>query len=124
MSEEPILRLEGLTKRFGSHQALGEVTFAVERSEYVALLGPSGSGKTTLLRLIAGFETPDAGRTFISGTDVTRAAAHQRGIGFVFQNFALFPHLSVMENVAFGLKNGPTRTPPKEVLVPRRARRE
>ena len=115
MSEEPILRLEGLTKRFGSRVALDDATFAVEHREYVSLLGPSGSGKTTLLRLIAGFETPDAGRTFISGREITRAAAHQRGIGFVFQNFALFPHLSVMENVAFGLKNGPTRTPADEV---------
>ena len=74
MSEEPILRLEGLTKRFGSRVALDDVTFAVERGEYVSLLGPSGSGKTTLLRPIAGFETPDAGRIFLSGRDITRAA--------------------------------------------------
>jgi spermidine/putrescine transport system ATP-binding protein len=115
LSEEPILRLEGLTKRFGSHQALGEVTFAVERSEYVALLGPSGSGKTTLLRAIAGFEIPDSGRIFLSGRDVTHMNAHERGIGFVFQNFALFPHLSVRDNVAFGLRNGASRVPESEV---------
>src|ERR1700722_16188693 len=120
LSAEPILRLEGLTKRFGSHQALGEVTFAVERSEYVALLGPSGSGKTTLLRAIAGFEIPDSGRIFLSGRDVTAMPAHERGIGFVFQNFALFPHLSVLDNVAFGLRNGAERVSEPEVL--RRAR--
>jgi spermidine/putrescine transport system ATP-binding protein len=115
LSAEPILRLEGLTKRFGSRVALDDATFAVEHGEYVSLLGPSGSGKTTLLRLIAGFDAPDAGRAFLSDTDITRTAAHERGIGFVFQSFALFPHLSVMENVAFGLKNGPTPTPADEV---------
>lgn len=115
MSEEPILRLEGLTKRFGSHVALGDVSFALERGEYVALLGPSGSGKTTLLRSIAGFETPDAGRIFLSGRDITRANVHERGIGFVFQNFALFPHLSVRDNVAFGLRNAAKPPPEDEV---------
>jgi spermidine/putrescine transport system ATP-binding protein len=116
LSEEPILRLEGLTKRFGHHLALGDVTFAVERGEYVALLGPSGSGKTTLLRSIAGFEIPDAGKIFLSGREITRANIYERGIGFVFQNFALFPHLSVKDNVAFGLRNGAKRLPKDEVL--------
>ena len=116
LSEEPILRLEGLTKRFGRHVALGDVTFAVERGEYVALLGPSGSGKTTLLRSIAGFEIPDAGKIFLSGQEITRANIYERGIGFVFQNFALFPHLSVKDNVAFGLRNGAKRLPKDEVL--------
>jgi len=115
LSAEPVLRLEGLTKRFGSHVALGDVTFAVEPGEYVALLGPSGSGKTTLLRSIAGFETPDAGKIFLSGRDITRANIYERGIGFVFQNFALFPHLSVKDNVAFGLRNGTKRLPEDEV---------
>jgi ABC-type Fe3+/spermidine/putrescine transport system ATPase subunit len=113
--EEPILRLQGLTKRFGSQEALADVTFAVERGEYVALLGPSGSGKTTLLRSIAGFEVPDAGRIFLFGREITRANIHERGIGFVFQNFALFPHLSVQENVAFGLRNGTARLPEGEI---------
>ena len=115
LSAEPVLRLEGLTKRFGSHVALDDVTFAVERDEYVALLGPSGSGKTTLLRSIAGFEIPDAGKIFLSGREITRANIFERGIGFVFQNFALFPHLSVKDNVAFGLRNGAERPSENEV---------
>src|SRR3984893_8774638 len=115
LSAEPVLRLEGLTKRFGSHVALGDVTFAVERGEYVALLGPSGSGKTILLRSIAGFEIPDAGKIFLSGREITCANIHERGIGFVFQNFALFPHLSVRDNVAFGLRNSASRVPESEV---------
>lgn len=100
-----IFRLEGITKRYGALVALDGIDLAVERNEYVSLLGPSGSGKTSLLRAIAGFEAPDAGRVIVNGQDVTRLPAHQRGIGFVFQNFALFPHLSVFDNVAFGLAN-------------------
>ena len=119
MSEEPILRLDGLTKHFGGQAALSEASFSVERGEYVALLGPSGAGKTTLLRTIAGFETPSRGKIFLSGQDVTRAPVHQRGIGFVFQNFALFPHLTVMNNVAFGIRNGVNRLPEAEVRTQR-----
>ncbi len=107
--ENPILRLEGLTKRFGDRAALDKVSFAVNGGEYVSLLGPSGSGKTVLLRAIAGFEALDEGQIFLSGEDVTHGQAHLRGIGFVFQNFALFPHLSVFDNVAFGLRNGAQR---------------
>lgn len=101
-----IFRLEGVTKRYGALTALDGIDLAVERNEYVSLLGPSGSGKTVLLRAIAGFEAPDAGRVIVNGQDVTHLPAHKRGIGFVFQNFALFPHLSVHDNVAFGLLNG------------------
>jgi spermidine/putrescine transport system ATP-binding protein len=100
-----IFRLEGVSKRYGSMVALDSINLAVERNEYVALLGPSGSGKTVLLRTIAGFETPDAGRIFVNGQDVTNVPAHERGIGFVFQNFALFPHLTVADNIAFGLRH-------------------
>jgi spermidine/putrescine transport system ATP-binding protein len=107
--ETPILRLEGLTKRFGATAALDRVSLSVNAAEYVSLLGPSGSGKTVLLRAIAGFEALDEGRVFIAGEDVTTLPAHRRGIGFVFQNFALFPHLSVFDNVAFGLRNGAQR---------------
>jgi ABC-type Fe3+/spermidine/putrescine transport system ATPase subunit len=120
VSEQSILRLDGLTKRFGDRMALGDATFSVARGEYVAVLGPSGSGKTTLLRAIAGFEALDAGRIFLSGRDITTTPAHERGIGFVFQNFALFPHLSVLDNVAFGLRNGAKGVRESEVL--RRAR--
>ncbi len=102
----PVLRLEQLTTRFGEHIALDKVTFSVNQGEYLSLLGPSGSGKTVLLRSIAGFETPSEGRVLIGGEDVTHTAPHLRGVGFVFQNFALFPHLSVFDNVAFGLRNG------------------
>jgi ABC-type transporter Mla maintaining outer membrane lipid asymmetry ATPase subunit MlaF len=116
VSEQSILRLDGLTRRFGDRVALSDVTFSVARGEYVAVLGPSGSGKTTLLRAIAGFDALDAGRIFLSGRDVTAMPAHERGIGFVFQNFALFPHLSVLDNVAFGLRNGAKRVPEPEVL--------
>jgi ABC-type Fe3+/spermidine/putrescine transport system ATPase subunit len=117
LSEEPILRLDGLTKRFGNRVALSGVAFSVERGEYVALFGPSGAGKTTLLRAIAGFEIPDAGKIFLAGREITHTPAHERGVGFVFQNFALFPHLSVMDNVAFGLRNGAKRVPEREVRM-------
>ena len=107
--------MDGLTKRFGNRVALSDVTFSVKRSEYVGLFGPSGAGKTTLLRAIAGFDIPDAGRIYLAGRDITHKPAYERGIGFVFQNFALFPHLSVMDNVAFGLRNGIKRMPEPEV---------
>ena len=115
MSNEAVLRLEGLTKHFGPRAALSDVAFSVTQNEYVSLLGPSGSGKTILLRAIAGFETPETGRIVLAGEDVTRKPAHQRGIGFVFQNFALFPHLTVFDNVAFGLRNRAAPAPENEV---------
>ena len=99
------LILDGLGKRFGSTAVLDGVSLAVERGELLALLGPSGSGKTTLLRLLAGFETPDAGRIVVGGEEVTRVPPARRGFGMVFQHYALFPHLSVAENVAFGLES-------------------
>jgi iron(III) transport system ATP-binding protein len=103
------IRLEGLSKRF-AHQVKGEiyavrdVSLTVEPGALVTLLGPSGCGKTTTLRMIAGFETPDAGRILIGGQEVTRLMANRRNIGFVFQSYALFPHLTVFENVAYGLR--------------------
>lgn len=100
-----IFRLENVTKTFGDTVALDRINLAVDQNEYISLLGPSGAGKTVLLRTIAGFETPDQGRIFVMGKDVTALPAHLRGIGFVFQNFALFPHLSVGDNVAFGLRH-------------------
>ena len=102
------LRVDGVSKRF-AHRVKGEVYAArdvkldVRPGEFLTLLGPSGCGKTTTLRMIAGFEAPDAGRIYFGGQDVTNLPANQRNIGFVFQNYALFPHLSVYENVAYGL---------------------
>ncbi len=101
-----VFRLTGVTKRYGDVVALNDVTMDVGINEYVALLGPSGSGKTSMLRVIAGFDVPDAGRVYFQGRDITNTPAHERGIGFVFQNFALFPHLTVMKNVAFGMMHG------------------
>ncbi|MBI3006855.1 MAG: ABC transporter ATP-binding protein [candidate division NC10 bacterium] len=103
------IRLEGLSKVFwhqtkGEVWAVREVSLAVAPGEFVTLLGPSGCGKTTALRMIAGFEQPSAGRVFIGEQDVTALMANQRNIGFVFQNYALFPHLPIFENVAYGLR--------------------
>src|SRR5438552_4584789 len=102
------VQVDGVSKRF-AHRVKGEIYAAhdvkldVGPGEFLTLLGPSGCGKTTTLRMIAGFEVPDAGRIRFDGQDVTALPANQRNIGFVFQNYALFPHLSVFENVAYGL---------------------
>ena len=101
MSE--FLRLEALEKRFGALAAARNVSLTAAAGEIVALLGPSGSGKTTVLRLTAGFETPDSGRILVEGEDVTRIPAERRRFGMVFQHYALFPHMTVGENVAFGV---------------------
>ena len=98
-----VLQLKNVSKSYGSVVALRGVDLNVAGNSYVALLGPSGSGKTTLLRVIAGFEAPDAGTISFDGKPVDGVPAHRRGIGFVFQNFALFPHLTVERNIAFGL---------------------
>jgi ABC-type Fe3+/spermidine/putrescine transport system ATPase subunit len=101
----PFLELDRLDKSFGSQRVLRELSVAVEKGEILALLGPSGSGKTTALRLIAGFETPDGGRLRVGGEDVTTFPPARRNFGMVFQHYALFPHLTVGENVAFGLES-------------------
>lgn len=93
------MRLEAVTKRFGAKTIVSDLSLHVEQGEIVALLGASGSGKTTLLRLICGILIPDAGRVLIGGLDVTRAAPEARGLGYVFQDYALMPHLSVLENL-------------------------
>jgi putative spermidine/putrescine transport system ATP-binding protein len=101
------LELGGLVKRWSDGVTVGPVDLAVEQGEIVALLGPSGSGKTTILRLLAGFETPDAGTITVAGDDVTRLPPARRRFGMVFQHYALFPHLDVGQNVAFGLHDVP-----------------
>jgi iron(III) transport system ATP-binding protein len=107
------IAVEGVAVRFGESVALRSVSLTVEPGELVLLLGPSGCGKSTLLRSIAGFVTPDAGRVLFDGEDVTGLPPHRRQIGMVFQSFALFPHLSVGENVAFGLRE--QRRPSSEI---------
>jgi sulfate transport system ATP-binding protein len=97
------IRVEGLHKRFGDFQALRDVSLDIPDGELTALLGPSGSGKSTLLRIIAGLETPDAGSVWLGDRDVTRVPPQKRGIGFVFQHYAPFKHMTVRDNVAFGL---------------------
>lgn len=99
-----LLKLENLSKRFGDLTAVADVSLEIAPGEFFGLLGASGSGKTTLLRMIAGLDAPDAGVIFLKGSDITDIAPEKRGFGMVFQNYALFPHLDVFENVAFGLK--------------------
>jgi sulfate transport system ATP-binding protein len=98
------IAIRQVSKRFNGYLALDNVSLAIPGGSLTALLGPSGSGKSTLLRVIAGLEQPDSGDIFISGTDATRLPARERGVGFVFQHYAAFKHMTVFENVAFGLR--------------------
>jgi putative spermidine/putrescine transport system ATP-binding protein len=98
------LVVSGADKRFGAATVLRDLSLSVAQGEFVSLLGPSGCGKTTLLRCIAGLLNPDRGQITVGGRDITALAAHQRNVGVVFQNYALFPHLTVAENIAFGLR--------------------
>ena len=107
----PLLEIEAVTKRFGATTAVDEVALALRENEFFALLGPSGCGKTTLLRLIAGFETPDSGRVLLDGQDLTPVRPNRRPINMMFQSYALFPHLSVRRNIAYGLKMEGIREP-------------
>jgi putrescine transport system ATP-binding protein len=103
-AEVPLLRIEGVTKRFGSFVAVDKLSLDIRAGEFFALLGPSGCGKTTLLRMLAGFETPDAGKILLQGRDIAAVLPHQRPVNMMFQNYALFPHLDVHDNIAFGLR--------------------
>src|SRR4051795_2444272 len=99
----PAIRLRGLRKAFGAVNAVDGVDLEIPDGEFFSMLGPSGSGKTTVLRMIAGFEQPTGGTVELGGADVTRAAPFQRDVSTVFQDYALFPHLSVRQNVEYGL---------------------
>jgi putrescine transport system ATP-binding protein len=100
----PLLRIDGAVKKFGGVRAVDGVSLDIPAGEFFALLGPSGCGKTTLLRMLAGFETPDEGRILLNGKDIAHVLPHERPVNMMFQNYALFPHLSVRDNIAFGLK--------------------
>jgi putrescine transport system ATP-binding protein len=103
-ADMPLLRIEGVAKKFGGFRAVDGVSLDIAAGEFFALLGPSGCGKTTLLRMLAGFETPDEGRILLNGRDIAQVLPHERPVNMMFQNYALFPHLSVRDNIAFGLK--------------------
>jgi iron(III) transport system ATP-binding protein len=104
-----LLSLNSVSKRFGATPAVADVSIEVERGEFFGLLGPSGCGKTTTLRIVAGLESPDTGSVEFDGRDITTLPSERRGFGMVFQNYALFPHLNVFENVSFGLRARRTR---------------
>jgi putrescine transport system ATP-binding protein len=112
---EPLVTFDSLTKRFGDFAAVDALTLHIFEREFFALLGPSGCGKTTLLRLLAGFETPDAGRVLLSGEDLAGVPPYRRPVNMMFQSYALFPHLTVAGNVAFGLRQD--RMPRPEIAT-------
>jgi sulfate transport system ATP-binding protein len=114
------IEVRDIHKNFGSFVALRGVSFAVKTGELVALLGPSGSGKTTLLRIIAGLDTADSGTVIFDGEDATQRSARDRGVGFVFQHYALFRQMSVFENVAFGLRVRPRGQRPSDEAIGKR----
>ena len=103
-TDVPLLRIDAVVKKFGRFKAVDRLSLDIRAGEFFALLGPSGCGKTTLLRMIAGFETPDEGRILLDGKDIAQVLPHRRPVNMMFQNYALFPHLIVRDNIAFGLK--------------------
>ena len=111
------IQIRHVSKQFGNFRALNDLSLDIETGELVALLGPSGCGKTTLLRIIAGLDTPDTGKVLVQGEDTTDLAVQKRNVGFVFQHYALFRHMTVFDNVAFGLRVRPRseRSPEKEI---------
>ncbi|MDQ7914885.1 sulfate ABC transporter ATP-binding protein [Pseudomonas sp. 102515] len=111
------IEIQGINKRFGAFQALKDINLHIESGELVALLGPSGCGKTTLLRIIAGLEAPDTGNIGFHGEDVSGRDVRDRNVGFVFQHYALFRHMTVFDNVAFGLRMKPRRERPSEAQI-------
>ena len=99
-----LLRVEALCKSFGAHQVLTDINCQVKKGEFISILGPSGCGKTTLLRTIAGLEAPTSGKIYHEDVDITEVRPDKRGFSIVFQDYALFPHMTLYDNVAYGLK--------------------
>ena len=114
------IRVDGVEQDFGAFAALRDVTLDIQPGELVALLGPSGSGKTTLLRVIAGLNLPDRGRVYFDGEDATNLPVQDRRVGMVFQNYALFKHMTVADNIAYGLRvrHGRAGLPPPSTAAP------
>ena len=111
---KPIIEVKGVSKFFGEKTALDHINLSIKKGEFVTILGPSGCGKTTLLRLIAGFQTASEGVICIAGKEITQTPPHKRPVNTVFQKYALFPHLNVYDNIAFGLK---LKKLPKDVVL-------
>jgi putrescine transport system ATP-binding protein len=116
-ADMPLLRIDAVVKKFGPFRAVDRLSLDIRAGEFFALLGPSGCGKTTLLRMLAGFETPDEGRILLDGKDIARVLPHQRPVNMMFQNYALFPHLDVRDNIAFGLKRARLPRPELDTRV-------
>jgi putrescine transport system ATP-binding protein len=116
-AEMPLLRIDAVVKKFGVFRAVDRLSLDIRAGEFFALLGPSGCGKTTLLRMLAGFETPDEGRILLAGRDIAQVLPHQRPVNMMFQNYALFPHLTVRDNIAFGLKRAGMQRPEIDARV-------
>ncbi|QJR11623.1 Sulfate/thiosulfate import ATP-binding protein CysA [Usitatibacter rugosus] len=116
------IAVQNVSKNFGAFSALNDVTLDIQPGELVALLGPSGSGKTTLLRVIAGLERPDRGSVHFEGEDITDQRVQDRGVGFVFQHYALFRHMTIFENVAFGLRVRPRAQRPTDAQIHRKVK--
>jgi putrescine transport system ATP-binding protein len=116
-ADVPLLRIDAVVKKFGVFRAVDRLSLDIRAGEFFALLGPSGCGKTTLLRMLAGFETPDEGRILLDGKDIAQVLPHERPVNMMFQNYALFPHLSVRDNIAFGLKRAGMPRPELDTRV-------
>jgi len=116
-NEKPLIQIKNVTKKFGDFVAIDNLTQDIYPQEFFALLGPSGCGKTTIMRLLAGFDEPTKGQILIAGQDMARIPPNKRAVNMMFQSYALFPHLSVWENIAFGLKRGPMKKPDIDARV-------
>ena len=103
-NNKPFLSIQNIVKKFGDHAAVNNVSIDIDKGEIFALLGSSGCGKSTLLRMLAGFETPTSGKILLAGEDISKIPPYDRPINMMFQSYALFPHLNVWDNIAFGLR--------------------